>query len=89
MTNFVSSCKTPESLRKNFEDIFFPGEHLNFPENLRILGAKTFFFEKRIFGAKTFVFRDLLRVVSFVLGLERVCPRKGCPWPRIFVCPWP
>ena len=19
-----------------------------------------------------------------VLGLERVCPRKGCPWPRIF-----
>ena len=28
-----------------------------------------------------------------VLGLERVCPRKGCPWPwswpRIFLCPWP
>ena len=26
------------------------------------------------------------------LGLERFCPRKGCPWPwpRIFfVCPWP
>ena len=20
-----------------------------------------------------------------VLGLERVCPRKGCPWPRIFL----
>ena len=19
-----------------------------------------------------------------VLGLERICPRKGCPWPRIF-----
>ena len=24
-----------------------------------------------------------------VLGLERVCPRKGCPWPLIFLCPWP
>ena len=26
-----------------------------------------------------------------VLGLERVCPWKGCPWPwpRIFLCPWP
>ena len=21
-----------------------------------------------------------------VLSLERVCPRKGCPWPRIFFC---
>ena len=20
-----------------------------------------------------------------VLGLERVCPRKGCPWPWIFL----
>ena len=24
-----------------------------------------------------------------VLGLERVCPRKECPWPRVFVFPWP
>ena len=26
-----------------------------------------------------------------VLGLKKVCPRKGCPWPwpRIFLCPWP
>ena len=26
-----------------------------------------------------------------VLGLERVCPQKGCPlpWPRIFLCAWP
>ena len=22
-----------------------------------------------------------------VLGLERVCPGKGCPWPRIFFVP--
>ena len=24
-----------------------------------------------------------------VLGLKNVCPRKGCPWPQIFLCPWP
>ena len=24
-----------------------------------------------------------------VLGLERVCPQKGCALPRIFLCPWP
>ena len=24
-----------------------------------------------------------------VLGLERFFPRKGCPWPRIFLCSWP
>ena len=24
-----------------------------------------------------------------VLGLERVCPRKVGPWPRIFLSPWP
>ena len=24
-----------------------------------------------------------------VLGLQRVCPWKGCPCPRIFLCPWP
>ena len=26
---------------------------------------------------------------AWVLGLERVCSRKGCPWPRIFLCSWP
>ena len=25
-----------------------------------------------------------LALSILVLGLERVCPRKGCPWPRIF-----
>ena len=24
-----------------------------------------------------------------VLGLKSVCPQKGCPWPRVFLCPWP
>ena len=40
---------------------------------------------------KTFFFREQLRLCPWslapsipVLGLERVCPRKGCPWPRIF-----
>ena len=40
---------------------------------------------------KLFFFWRTLSLVSlassiFVLGLERVCPRKGCPWPRIFFC---
>ena len=40
---------------------------------------------------KTFFFWRALALVSLalassipVLGLESVCPRKGCPWPRIF-----
>ena len=54
---------------------------------------KTFFF---------FFFGEHLRLCPWslalassipVLGLESVCPRKGCPWPwpwpRIFLCPWP
>ena len=45
---------------------------------------------------KTFFFGEHLRLCPWPLassipvpGLERVCPRKGCPWPRIFLCPWP
>ena len=34
-------------------------------------------------------FLRTLALVSLILGLERVCPRKGWPWPRIFVCRWP
>ena len=42
---------------------------------------------------KTFFFGEHLRLYPWslafassnpVLGLERVCPRKGCPWPRVF-----
>ena len=31
------------------------------------------------------------KIVSSVLGLERVCPQKvgPWPWPRIFLSPWP
>ena len=32
-----------------------------------------------------FFWRTLARVF-LVLGLERVCSRKSCPWPRIFFC---
>ena len=42
----------------------------------------------KIFWRRLF-FRRTLALVSFVLGLERACPRKGCPWPRTFLCPWP
>ena len=42
---------------------------MNFPKNVRIFGAKTFFF------------RDHFRDVSLVLGLEHFChwPREGLP----------
>ena len=45
---------------------------------------------------KTFFFGEHLRLCPWslassipVLGLEKVCPRKSCPWPQIFLCPWP
>ena len=56
---------------KNFcEDLFF------------------FFFGDRLknFCEELFFFWRALALVSLILGLESVCPRKGCPWPwpRIF-----
>ena len=42
----------------------------------------------KLFWRRLF-FRRTLALESFVLGLERACPRKGCPWPRTFLCPWP
>ena len=77
-----------------------------FFELLKFCGALEKFFGKRFFVeiawkifVKTF-FGEHLRLCPWslalassipVLGLESVCPRKGCPWPwpRIFLCPWP
>ena len=66
-------CRSPE---KNFDDLF-----------LEIAGKIV---------VKTFFLREHLPLVSLalassipVLGLEKVCPRKGCLWPRIFLCRWP
>ena len=63
---------------------------------------RPFFFGDRLkkFCEDLFFFREHLRLCPWssalassipVLGLESVCPRKGCPWPwpRIFLCPWP
>ena len=59
---------------------------------------KTFFLWRSLenFLWRPFFFWRALALVSLassipVLGLESVCPRKGCPWPRhrIFLCPWP
>ena len=41
------------------------------------------------FSEDLFFFGRALTLVSLalnipILGLESVCPRKGCPWPRIF-----
>ena len=45
---------------------------------------------------KTLFVRDRLKKVlkNMLFFLDNTCacvlgPRKGCPWPRIFLCPWP
>ena len=77
------------SARKIFWKTYICGDRLkNFCEDL------FFFFGDRLknFCEDLFFWRALA-LVSLVLGLglESVCPRKGCPWPRprIFLCPWP
>ena len=76
-----------------------------FFELLKFCGALEKFFERKRFfrgdRLKNFCedlfFLEHLRLCPWslassipVLGLESVCPRKGCPWPRIFfLCPWP
>ena len=43
-------------------------------------------FEDLFFGEHLRMCPWCLASSILVLGLERVCPRKGCPWPRIFFC---
>ena len=65
---------------KNFLENVFCGDRLkNFCEDL-------FFFGDRLknFCEDLFFFFFLESTCTCVLGLESVCPRKGCPWPRIF-----
>ena len=62
-----------------------------FLENAWKFFLMTFFWrkpEKKFW--RPFFWRTLAPV-SLVLGLERVYPRKGCPWPWLgfFLCSWP
>ena len=87
---------------KIFWKTFFSGDRLkNFCEDFFFFwtSPEIFFFLEiawKIF-VKTFFFWEHLRLCPWslalassipVLGLESVCPRKGCPWPwpRIFFC---
>ena len=84
---------------KNFDDVIScdlwfrspPIKHSGYANSLEIAWKKFL---------KTFFFGEHLRLCPWslalasnipVFGLERVCPRKGCPWPwpQIFLCPWP
>ena len=67
---FFESLKFRRSPEKKFSKVFFTRERLkNF--------LKTLFL-------RTLALESLASSIP-VLGLERVCPRKGCcPWPRIF-----
>ena len=65
---------------------------LGLPQS-KILGTPMNWRSSKKTFLKTFFFGEHLRLCPWslasnisVLGLERVCPRKGCPWPRIFFC---
>ena len=91
--------KTPETSRKSCEDLFcFPQLEIAWKKNLKIFlknFLRPFIY---LFILFYFIFWERLHLCPWsvalassipVLGLERVCPQKGCPWPRIFLCPWP
>ena len=77
-------CNFVNRLKKNFKRRFLL-------ENARKKFLKTFFFGNRLkklvedlfFGKHLRLCPWSLALASSipVLGLERVCPRKGCPWP--------
>ena len=81
-------------LWKNLDDVIAydlwfrppPIKNSGYAYELEIAG-KTFL--KTFFWGRTLVAVALASSIP-VLGLERVCPRKGCPWPwpwpRIFFC---
>ena len=83
--SFFKLCRqTLKTSRKICEDHLFSllGDRLNI------------FFEDFFFGEHLGQCPWFLALASKipVLGLERFCPRKGCPWlwpwPRIFLFPW-
>ena len=86
---FFELLKFCGALEKFFRKRFFV-------EIARKIFVKTFFFFWRSpekFLWRAFFFLRALVLVSLVLalassipvlGLDSVCPRKGCPWPRIF-----
>ena len=58
---------------------------------LEIFRKVTKFCSENFFFLKvTFVLCLSCLVLASSLGLKRLCPRKGCPWPwpQIFLCPW-
>ena len=66
--------KTPKTLRKICKDLF---SHCSSGDRLKNVFEDFFW--------KTLAPVSLALASSIpVLGLERVCLRKGCPWPRIF-----
>ena len=56
---------------------FLYADRPNFAENLRLFERRPFFYESSF------------ALCFWFFGIDRVCPRKVCPWPRIFLCSWP
>ena len=62
-------------------------DHLkNFLENVFLWRSPEKFLRRPFFFLESACVLWFLALASSipVLGLESVCPRKGCPWPRIF-----
>ena len=77
---FSSSRSTPETSRMTYEDFFFFWERLKSRKICNIFARRPFLFWRTLLRLCP---RSLAASIS-VLGFERVCPRKFCPWPWIF-----
>ena len=64
-------------------DLWFGPPNQKFSLRQRIGDGLKNFFEDLFFFWRTLAAVSLASTI-LVLGLERVCPRKGCSWPRIF-----
>ena len=73
-----------ENARNLAENLERPLMYSSFGDRLKKLFEDIFYFLRSLAPA------SLVLALSIpVLCLERVCTRKGCPWPRIFLDPWP
>ena len=88
---FRSCWKFVERMKNSLENVSFWRSPENFSVDFFFWDRLKNLFEDLFF----FFFGEHLRLSPWslalawsipVLDLERVCPRKGCPWPRIFFC---
>ena len=75
-------CRLPE--KKILEGVFYWRTPEKTFEDFFLRSPEKFFEDLFFFGEHLRLCPWSLASSIPVLGLKRVCPRKGCPWPRIF-----